>query len=215
MGPEDQLGSLFTPAPSLECGIRGQRFSRAARIALERRVLVKKRLAAVNFICAAEPWLEAAGQGETQGERQIYASKWIWCRMFAPQVGAQRSGAREHLSFILDNKNSMETFTQIPLSYRPRSPHDPARLNYFNLFRTLLSVVSSAQLLLLLLNLFSRRADARLQLSPVEHPGKDVAQIGAQVLDATLAVAGIRLMHHAFLPKLLKNLAHLLQASVQ
>jgi hypothetical protein len=72
-----------------------------------------------------------------------------------------------------------------------------------------------AQSLFLMLNLLSRRADARLQFPLVEHPGKDVTQVGAQVLDAPLAVAGIRRMNYAILPKLLNDVAHLLQASVQ
>jgi hypothetical protein len=42
----------------------------------------------------------------------------------------------------------------------------------------------------------------------VQHPRKDVAKVGAQLLDAPLAVAGIRRMHHAFLPELLNNLAY-------
>jgi hypothetical protein len=42
-----------------------------------------------------------------------------------------------------------------------------------------------------------------------------MAQVGAQVLDAPLTVAGILRMHYALLPELLNDLADLLQASVQ
>jgi hypothetical protein len=59
------------------------------------------------------------------------------------------------------------------------------------------------------------RLHARLQLPLVQQAGQDVAQVSTQLLDAPLAVAGILRMYYTFLPELLKNLADLLQASVQ
>lgn len=59
------------------------------------------------------------------------------------------------------------------------------------------------------------RLHARFQLSLVQHSRKDVAQVGAQFLDAPLTVAGILRVHQTFLLELLNDLANLRQAAIE
>jgi hypothetical protein len=99
--------------------------------------------------------------------------------------------------------------------------HQPAQFHHLYLCWTLPPIVPPAHnpakrlSLHIPLRLGRGRFHARLQLSLVQHSRKDVAQVGAQLFDAPLTVAGIRLMHHSILPELLNNFAHLLQVPVQ
>jgi hypothetical protein len=56
---------------------------------------------------------------------------------------------------------------------------------------------------------------ARLQLSLVQQASKDVAQVGAEILDATLAISRKHGVDYFILAELFNNLAHLLKASIQ